>query len=309
MCLLMLLERMKYMYEFVSLVKRHMLKFLRDKTAVFFSFLSVIILLTLYFLFIGENYVSELRSVQEEGFISREFVDFIKISNMMGGILVINTISLSLGIMGNIITDLEQRSLDAYLVTPVKRYKIIFSYYISSIIVTAFFTLLMWAFTIVYAGMISGYWFSFDVILKTTLLLLFFTFVSASLMIYLTTLLRSVNAFGTLSGVLGTLIGFICGIYMPLAIFSNGVQYISSIFPFTHMTILLKNIMLKEPLETLESIIPVENVNEMRLYFGVNELGLFGQHVDMIWLMLGTAVIAAILLYFGYINMSKKIKQ
>ena len=297
------------MYEFVSLVKRHMLKFLRDKTAVFFSFLSVIILLTLYFLFIGENYVSELRNIQEEGLITREFVDFMKISNMMGGILVINTISLSLGIMGNIITDLEQRSLDAYLVTPVKRYKIIFSYYISSIIVTVFFTLLMWAFTIVYAGVISGYWFSFEVILQTSLLLLFFTFVSASLMIYLTTLLRSVNAFGTLSGVLGTLIGFICGIYMPLAVFSSGVQYISSVFPFTHMTILLKNIMLKEPLETLESIIPAEHVDTMRLYFGVNELGLFGQSVDMIWLMIGSALIAAGLLYFGYLNMSRKIKH
>ena len=82
MCLLMCSERMKYMYEFVSLVKRHMLKFLRDKTAVFFSFLSVIILLTLYFLFIGENYVSELRNLQEDGLISREFVDFMKISNM-----------------------------------------------------------------------------------------------------------------------------------------------------------------------------------------------------------------------------------
>lgn len=309
MCLLMSSERMKFMYEFVSLVKRHMLKFLRDKTAVFFSFLSVIILLTLYFLFIGENYVNELRNIQEQGLITREFVDFMKISNMMGGILVINTISLSLGIMGNIITDLEQRSLDAYLVTPVKRYKIIFSYYISSIIVTVFFTLLMWAFTIVYAGIISGYWFSFEVILQTSLLLLFFTFVSASLMIYLTTLLRSVNAFGTLSGVLGTLIGFICGIYMPLAVFSTGVTYVSSIFPFTHMTILLKNIMLNEPLTTLESIIPAENVDIMRLYFGVNELGLFGQHVDMIWLMIGSAMIAGALLYFGYLNMSRKIKH
>lgn len=128
------------MYEFSSLVKRHMLKFLRDRTAVFFSFLSVIILLTLYFLFIGENFVSHLRRPEYAGIIDANLIDYLKISNMMGGILVINTISLSLGIMGNIITDLEQRSLDAYLVTPVKRYKIIFSYYLSAIIVTIFFT-------------------------------------------------------------------------------------------------------------------------------------------------------------------------
>ncbi len=297
------------MYEFVALVKRHMLKFLRDKTAVFFSFLSVIILLALYFLFIGESYVSNLRELQEDGIFTRGFVDFVKISNMMGGILVVNTISLSLGIMGNVITDLEQRALDAYLVTPVKRYKIIFSYYVSAIIVTIFFTLIMWGFTILYAGIVSGYWYTFEVIIKTSLLLLFFTFISSSLMIYLTTLLKSVNAFGTLSGILGTLIGFICGIYFPLANFSSGIQYVSSVFPFTHMTILLKNIMLEQSLTTLQTTVPVDAFERIKLYFGVNELGVFGQHVDMIWLMIGSAVIACILLYLGYFNMSRKIKN
>lgn len=297
------------MYEFVALVKRHMLKFLRDKTAVFFSFLSVIILLALYFLFIGESYVSNLRELQEDGIFTRGFVDFVKISNMMGGILVVNTISLSLGIMGNVITDLEQRALDAYLVTPVKRYKIIFSYYVSAIIVTIFFTLIMWGFTILYAGIVSGYWYTFEVIIKTSLLLLFFTFISSSLMIYLTTLLKSVNAFGTLSGILGTLIGFICGIYFPLANFSSGIQYVSSVFPFTHMTILLKNIMLEQSLTTLQTTVPVDAFERIKLYFGVNELGVFGQHVDMIWLMIGSAVIACVLLYFGYFNMSRKIKN
>lgn len=298
------------MYEFTSLVKRHMLKFLRDKTAVFFSFLSVIILLTLYFLFIGENFVSNLRRPEYAGLIDSNLIDYLKISNMMSGILVINTISLSLGIMGNIITDLEQRALDAYLVTPVKRYKIIFSYYTSAIIVTVFFTLIMWTFTIVYVGVVSGYWFPFSVILKTASLLLFFTFVSSSLMIYLVTLLKSVNAFGTLSGILGTLVGFICGIYMPLAVFSESIQYVSSTIPFTHMTILLKNVMLEEPMRLLGNIInQPEAISEMKLYFGMNELGIFGQQVDMIWLMLGSSLIAALLLYLGYKNMSKKIKS
>ncbi len=298
------------MYEFVSLVKRHMLRFLRDKTAVFFSFLSVIILLTLYFLFIGENYVSQLRRPEFVGIIDANLIDYIKISNMMGGILVINTISLSLGIMGNIINDLEQRTLDAYLVTPVKRYKIIFSYYVSSIIVTAFFTAVMWAFTIIYVAIASGYWFPIMVIIETLGLLMLFTFVSASLMIFLVTLLKSVNAFGTLSGILGTLVGFMCGIYMPLAIFSTSIQYVASAIPFTHMTILLKNIMLKEPMGILADIIQNdEAITEMGLYFGIHEIGLFGLDVHMFWLMVGSILIAGVLLYLAFRNMSKKIKH
>ena len=72
-------------------------------------------------MFLGENFVTELRNAEYAAFIKPGLIEYIKISNMMGGILVINTISLSLGIMGNIVTDLEQRSLDAYLVTPVKK--------------------------------------------------------------------------------------------------------------------------------------------------------------------------------------------
>jgi multidrug/hemolysin transport system permease protein len=298
------------MYEFTALVKRHMLKFLRDKTAVFFSFLSVIILLVLYFMFIGENFVSQLRDPAYAQLIDPGLIDYIKISNMMGGILVINTISLSLGIMGNIINDLEQRSLDAYLVTPVKRYKIIFSYYVSAIIVTIFFTIIMWGFTIVYLGILSGYWFPINVILYTVLLLTFFTFISSSLMIYLVTLLKSVSAFGALSGVLGTIIGFTCGIYMPLVILSKPIQNIASAIPFTHMTILLKNVLLEEPMNLLTQSLGTEQaVNEMKPFFGMNEIGLFGADVHMFWLMIGSSVIATLLLYLGYRNMSKKIKH
>jgi multidrug/hemolysin transport system permease protein len=287
-----------------------MLKFVRDKTALFFSFLSVIILLLLYFAFIGENFVTQLRDPAYASLIDPKLIDYIKISNMMGGILVINTISLSFGIMGNIVTDIEQRSLDAYLVTPVKRYKIVFSYYVSSIIVTAFFTIVMWLFTIIYVGLLSGYWFPLSVIFYTIGLLTFFTFISASLMIYLITLLKSVNAFGILSGVLGTVIGFTCGIYMPLVILTKPIQNIASLLPFTHMTILLKRALLEEPMNLLTASLGSDDaVNQMRPYFGMNEIDVFGADVSMIWLMVASAIIASILLYLGYINMSKKIKQ
>jgi multidrug/hemolysin transport system permease protein len=96
---------------------------------------------------------------------------------------------------------------------------------------------------------------------------------------------------------------------MPLAVFSSSIQYVSSVFPFTHMTILLKNIILDQSLSTLQSIVPADAFETIKLYFGVNEIGVFGQNIDMLWLMIGSAVIALALLYFGYANMSRKIKH
>lgn len=284
------------MHDVISLIKRNTLTFLRDKTAVFFSFLSVIILLALYFLFIGKQYTSDLDGVSDE------LKTFLSVSVIMGGVLVINTVSLALGVMGNIITDLQFKRLDAFLVTPVKRYKIVLSYYITSILVTSVLTIFMWVLTYLYVGIFSGYWYSFLTFIQVVGLIMFFTFISATLMIFLTTILKSVNAFGALSGVLGTLIGFISGIYMPLFVLGQSMVYVASIVPFTHMTILLKQVILKEPYAELPQIV-VDNLN---VFYGTQEIGVFGQSVSMVFLMLMTLLIGFILLYFAYRNMNKK---
>ncbi len=287
------------MNDLMSLVKRNTLAFLRDKAAVFFSFLSVIILLALYFLFIGKQYTSDLTMVSDEMKI------FLSVGVIMGGVLVINTVSLSLGVMGNIITDLQFKRLDAFLVTPVKRYKIILSYYITSIIVTAVLTLIMWLLTILYVGIFSGYWYTFLTIIKVSGLLIFYTFISATLMIFLTTILKSVNAFGALSGVLGTFIGFISGIYMPLFVLGKSMVYVASVVPFTHMTILLKQVLLKEPY----ALLPGEMVNEISSFYGTNEVGVLGLDVNLFWILLVSLLLSFLLLYLAYRNMSRKMTK
>ncbi|MDI6452970.1 ABC transporter permease [Peloplasma aerotolerans] len=293
------------MFDLTCLVKRNIYKFLRDKTAVFFSFLSVIILLALYFLFIGRQYTTG----GQLDLIDENLRTFLGVSIIMGGVLVINTISLSLGVMGNVITDLENRRLDGFLVTPVKRYKIILSYYLSAIIVTAILSLLMWFLTILYVGLISGYWYSFSTIIQASGLIIFYTFISASLMIFLTTLMKSVNAFGALSGILGTIVGFISGIYMPLFVLGKSMTYVASVVPFTHMTIVLKQVLLKEPYRLLALEVSQELVDEIELPYGTLELGVFGQEVNM-WIIMGCIIaISFILMLIAYKNMTKKIKN
>lgn len=295
------------MFEIISLVKRHMIRFLRDKTAVFFSFLSVFILIALYFLFIGKSYTSYggMQQLTDESLKS-----MLVIGVMMGGVLVINSMSLSLGMMGNIIEDLNNHALDAFLVTPTKRYKIILSYYLAANIVTSALSILMWIVTILYAGLLNDTWYSLSVILKTSGLLIFFTFISSSIMIYITTLLKSVNAFGTLSGVLGTFVGFVSGIYMPLTILGNSVKNIASIVPFTHMAILLKNVLLEAPMTTLSTYINDDaTMLAIKEDYGMMPIGVFGLDISMLWIFVGIVVFACLMLYLAYRNMIKKMNQ
>lgn len=288
------------MYDFINLVKRNILTFLRDKAAVFFSLLSVLILLALYFLFIGEQYRSSIGNQ-----IDDKIKIFLSTSVIMGGVLVINTVSLSLGVMGNIINDQQLKKIDAFLVTPVKRFKIILAYYVTGIIITGILTWLMWGLTVLYVGIFSGYWYSFKTVLEVMLILLYFTFISSTLMICLTTLIKSVNAFGAMSGVLGTFIGFVSGIYIPIIVFEKPMKYVASIMPFTHMTIWLKNVILKEPY----ALLPVQAIEQIELHYGTYELGIFGQPVSMVWIMLVISICSFGLLYLAYRNLNKKLHK
>ncbi|MDY0210806.1 MAG: ABC transporter permease [Acholeplasma sp.] len=287
------------MYDLKGLILRNVKTFLRDKAAVFFSFLSVIILLGLYFLFIGKQYTSGT----EFNGISDPLKTYLSTGVIMGGVLVINTVSLSLGVMGNIVTDLEQKKLEGFLVTPVRRYKIVLAYYISSILVTFILTLVMWFITILYIGISTGYWYSFETITLISLLILLYTFVSSSLMIFLVTLLKTTNAFGTLAGILGTVIGFISGIYMPLEVLGKGMANVASLVPFSHMTIWMKQIILKGAYSELDPMM----VKELEVFYGTLNIGVLGNEVGTIWIVLGIALLSLGLLVLSYRNMSKKL--
>lgn len=293
------------MYEIKTLALRNIKVFLRDKTAVFFSFLSVIIMLALYFLFLGKQYTSGLAET-----VDKNLTTYLSVSQMMGGILIINTLSLSLGMMGNLITDLEQHLLEGFLVTPVKRWKIILSYCLSSVIVTFILSVFMWLLTFLYVGVASGYWYDGLVFMKVTAIILLSTVISTAIMIFLTTLLKSMNAFSTLSGILGTFVGFVSGIYMPLSVLGKGVSYFSSIVPFTHLTIMLKKVLLEKPFILLEALgVPDESLEVIKLNYGYNEIGLFGITMPMWIIILIFVVISTLLLLLSFRKMIKRIEN
>lgn len=294
------------MFDLWSLTKRHMLRYLKDRTAVFFSFLSVLILLVLYILFIGRSYTSGLPDMFPE-----KLKTFLVVSLTMGGVLVINSMSLSLGIMGTFVEDIGKRNIDAFLVTPIKRWKVIISYYLSTIIVTSILSLMMWSLTILYVGIASGYWYSISVILRASGLLVLYTLISTSIMIFLVTLIKSINAFGALSGILGTLVGFTSGIYMPLEVLGNGVKQAASINPFTHMSVLLKQVLLEEPLAITQPLFSgyEASYEQMLIMYGTVNNGIFGIDINMLWIFLGIGLLSIILLVLAFRNMNQKIKS
>ena len=278
------------MNDILVLTKRNIKIYLRDKAAVFFSFLSIIILLALYFLFLKNAYITD----ELADLLAKNEIEFITNSLMISGVLVINTLTLSLGNLGNIINDFSRRKLDGFLIAPIKRYKIIVSYYLSSLFITATLTLFMWFLSAILIGIQTSIWYSFNQVMMVSLYVILFTFISTAFMIFLTTFINSVNTFGAITGVFGTIIGFISGIYMPIYVLPKFIQNITSLVPFTHMTIVLRRQLLDPKLASLETTLPQELIAIYKEIFGIQPMKIFNLNLHFWWILLITSVIAVL---------------
>jgi len=293
-------------FEIISLIKRNIKIYLRDPLAVFFSFLSTIILMMIYILFLGNVGGDELGAL-----LTNNEMRFLIYSQMMAGIIVLNTLTIPLGNLGSIVTDFEDNKMDAFMVTPVKRYKIILGYYIASLIITFVLSLLFWILAVIVLGLVTGIFFPFKIIITIIPIILLFVLISTSFMILLTTFIKSVNAFGAVSGIFGSLIGFISGIYIPLSSSSPQIlKNISSVIPFTHMTIWVKGILLEPSYQTILNKTNGNQavVDSVKDGFGANELGLLGLDISLPILIIGAALLSVILLLYSTYRLNKRIK-
>lgn len=282
------------MAEFVSLVTRHIKVYLRDKTSVLFSFLSIIILLAIYVLFLGAQFdnIIGFTKIQKEVF---------KMGFIFAGVLVVGTITLSLGVIGTYVADMELKRLDGFLVSPLKRSKLIFSYFVATVLVTFVLCLIMFLLATLYLGITSGYWYSIKTILNVVLILLLFVCISSPILILMVSFIKSMNAFGGLTSIVGTLIGFISGIYIPLAMLDNFTRTLASILPFSHMSIYLKRLLIGNEILDLMPIKAQESAS-------VSYITVAGLELNIYVIFAIYAVISLGLLTLAYFRMTKKAK-
>ncbi|MCL2084544.1 MAG: hypothetical protein FWH06_04705, partial [Oscillospiraceae bacterium] len=122
------------MKQILELTKRNIRLFLRDRATVFFSFLSSIILVALYFLFIANLFLQGFE--QSESGLSVSDVNFIVYLQMMAGVLILNSLSLSLGAFITAAKDFESRRVDNFLLTPLTAGKLLVSYFLGGFAVS-----------------------------------------------------------------------------------------------------------------------------------------------------------------------------
>ena len=83
------------------------------------------------------------------------------------------------------------------------------------------------------------------------------------------------NAFSTASTILGTLIGFLTGIYIPIGVLPESIGWVIKLFPVSHAALLFRHVFMAEPMSATfanvpESVVAAFNT-EMGMVFQYGE--------------------------------------
>lgn len=249
-----------------SLVKRNLKIYLRDKTAVFFSFLSVIIILALYIFFLGKMQVDNITS--QVGDI--DGLPWLVNSWIMAGILMVSTVTVPLSAVGKLIDDRTENILDDFYVSPISKNKLALSYLISAWVIGFIMVMVNFIVGQIYIVSQGGHILELFTIIKIVGLLFFSIMTFSSFFFFIAIFIKTANAFGILSTIIGTFIGFLGGIYVPIGVLGRSVRNVMSALPTAHAVTLLRRVYMDSAIEEVFSGAPASTYKEYADFNGLN---------------------------------------
>jgi multidrug/hemolysin transport system permease protein len=247
------------------LISRHLKVFFRDKTSVFFSLLAVIIILALYLLFLGDVWAQDL--VKAVG--AKESTKALVSSWIMAGILAITSITTVMGAFGTIVDDRVNNIIKDFKSAPVSDTKVAYSYIFASFIIGLIMTLFTFVIAEIYIVISGGELLPFISMLKVFGIVALSSLCSTAMISLLVSFFKSQAAFGTASTVIGTLIGFLTGIYIPIGALPSAVQLAIKLFPIAHSAQLLRQIMIEPLGQQVFAGVPQAVVEEFQETMGI----------------------------------------
>lgn len=291
-----------------KLIGRNMKLYFRDYISVFFSLLAVLIVIMLYILFLSDLQVNAVNE-QLQGLIEEDSVSYLINSWILAGLLSITCVTSTLGAFGTMVRDREKRLIMDFKSVPVLGYVYPVAMVVSAIMVGTIISIISFGVYFAYLYIELNVFFSIEQILKCIGLIIFSTAMSGTLMGFLVSFLKTNSAFSSLSLIIGTTIGFLNGLYVPMGSLPQNVQNVIKCLPFGHIASLYRKILMDNALDECFGSFPQELRDSYEQAYGVvicfdgNEIKTSISCIYMVVLLL----VALVLMYFNYGRKDKEL--
>lgn len=291
-----------------ALIRRNCKLFFRDKGMFFSAMITPAILLVLYVTFLGNVYRDSF-SMGIAGLISvpEQLIDAAVGGELVSSLLAVCCVTVAFCSNMLMVQDKVTGARRDLTITPVRKPVLALSYYLATVISTLIVCLVAAGLCFAYLAKVGWYLSVADVaylLLDTALLVLFGTALSSIINLFLSSQ-GQISAVGT---IVSAGYGFLCGAYMPISQFGEGLQKALSFLPGTYGTSLLRNHALRGVFAGMTDCgFPAEVVEQIRDSIDCN-LYFFGERVQLP-AMYGIVIGAVALLMLAYILLNWRRKE
>ena len=285
-----------------ALIRRNTKLYFKDKGMFFTSLITPLILLVLYSTFLSNVYEQTFRGALEAAgaTVSDKLIGGCVGGELVSSLLAVSCVTVAFCSNLLMVQDKITGARRDLTIAPVKPGTLALSYYLSTLLSTLLICFAAAGVCLGYLAYVGWYLTAADVaalLLDVTLLVLFGTALSSLVNFPLSTSGQG-SAVGT---IVSAGYGFICGAYIPISQFSEGLQKVISFLPGTYGTSLLRNHALRGVFAEMESQgFPAQVVEAIRDSVDCN-LYFFGDKVELgnMYVVLIASIAIAIGLYVG----------
>jgi len=289
------------------MIKRNVKLFFKDKGMFFTALITPMILLVLYATFLGNVYRDSFSAnLPPNVAISEKLIDSLVGCQLVSSILAVSCITVAFCSNFLMVQDKANGTIKDLRIAPVKSSVLSLSYYVATLISTGVICLIAMAGCLGYVASVGWYLSVSDVmylLLDVVLLVFFGTALSSVINFFLSTQ-GQISAVGS---IISAGYGFICGAYMPISSFSEGLQDVVVLLPGTYGTALVRNHAMQGVLAEMESEgLPAQVIESLKDALDCN-LYLFDKQIELpvMYGVLGGSVLLLVLLYI-LLNACKK---
>ncbi len=300
------------MEELMILTGRHLKTYLRDRSAVFFSLLSAFIIIGLMAFFLGDMNIDAILEIAgpyaAAGDELETLANQLVLSWTFAGILSINAVSVSISVYSGMIRDRVSGKLNSIYTAPVSRLKITLSYILAAWVAAVFICLVSLGVMELYGCAVQRMeLYSLKEHIQIVAMIIGNSFVYAAMMYALAMIAKTEGAWGGFGTVIGTLVGFLGGIYLPIGTLSDGIAAMMKCTPIIYGTAAFREVMTKSILEQTFAGVPELITEEYREAMGIClSVGDYTMKMRDEWLILISCGIIFLLVGIGMLKYSKK---
>lgn len=243
------------MKDFLGFTRRNLSIYFKDVLAIVFSLMTSTIVFVLYLLFLKGTFVNALNDTMRglENIVSAGDIEMFVNGILLAGILGSAIITVPYTCLQTIVKDREAGVDSDICATPLKRWKIILSYFTASSISAFIMTSIILTVGLVILSFMGDTHLGAVQIASAYGIVLLGSVSSTALFMVIVLLFKKSSTCTAFFGILTAASGFVIGAYIPLSQFSDGIQSFCNLFPASHITSMLKNVLLSGVADSINS--------------------------------------------------------